>query len=117
MLTFGKSLIFKSLLGVFILNLVCRDEKLREQVLANLRISFQSVCTYKLDEDVNEIVYCRDANELTLKTWTQSFEAAAKLLNGRSKQRKRDETHKLTGTTAIVDDVFEVQEFLENLKL
>lgn len=106
---------------MFILNLVCRDEKLREQVLANLRQSFGSVCTYKLDEDVNEIVYCRDAAELTLKTWMHSFEMAAKMLNDRSKERKRDgETQRksVAGTTAaIVEDVLEVQEFLENLKL
>jgi spermidine synthase len=44
--------------GVFILNLVCRDENLRTTIIATLKEKFASVYSFKLDEDVNEIFYC-----------------------------------------------------------
>ena len=93
-------------LGVFILNLVCRDEKLREQVIIDLKQSFKSVCSYKLEEDVNEILYCRNTDNFNMKKWRKCLETASKSLNELSKLQK-----------VTSEELIEVQDFLKNLKL
>lgn len=62
------------------MNLVCRDEVLREKVLNDLRNTFQSVVSYKLDEDVNEILYCQNSTH-DAKKWNESMEKSAKHIN------------------------------------
>lgn len=86
---------------------MCRDEKLREQVLIDLRQSFRSICSYKLDEDVNEVLYCRnDATFESLPAWKSNFEIAAKNLNSLTKEYKISN-----------DEVVDVADFLKELKL
>lgn len=86
---------------------MCRDEKLREQVLFELRQSFRSICSYKLDEDVNEVLYCRnDATYEGLPAWKSNFESAAKNLNNSTKESKISS-----------EDVIDVAGFLKELKL
>lgn len=112
-------------IGVFILNLVCRDEKLRELALTNVRRAFQSVCAYKLDEDVNEILYCRNVDIVPQKQWRQQLESAAKNLNDRARQLARQLANGNMGAGvgvmskkgAEVDDLIEVDDFLKSLTL
>lgn len=86
---------------------MCRDEKLREQVLIELRQSFRSICSYKLDEDVNEVLYCRnDAAFEALPAWKSNFEIVAKNLNSVTKEYKISN-----------DEVIDVADFLKELKL
>ena len=58
--------------AMFILNFVCRDESVRESTLAQLRGLFKSVQSYKLEEDVNEVIFCTDAENLTVDRWKTS---------------------------------------------
>ncbi|KAJ8939942.1 hypothetical protein NQ318_007870 [Aromia moschata] len=44
--------------GLFILNMVLRDESLRPTILSNLKKYFAYLVSYKLNEDLNEIVIC-----------------------------------------------------------
>eukprot|EP00095_Tigriopus_kingsejongensis_P006509 maker-scaffold172_size289735-snap-gene-0.15 protein:Tk06509 transcript:maker-scaffold172_size289735-snap-gene-0.15-mRNA-1 annotation:"methyltransferase-like protein 13 isoform x1" len=44
--------------GTFVLNLVCRDQALRSEVLATLRAGFTHVVSCPIPEEVNEILYC-----------------------------------------------------------
>lgn len=90
--------------GIFILNLVCRDEKLRDQVLSDLKTTFKSVVSYKLDEDVNEILYCQNV-EYDAKRWNEAMEKSAKHLNELLKKEQN------------YSEIIEVQEFLEQLKV
>lgn len=86
---------------------MCRDEKLRENVLNDLRNAFRSVCSYKLEEDVNEILYCRnDTQSQPLKLWQTQLEQSSKSLNDVSK------LHKVS-----VDELVDVEDFLKDLKL
>lgn len=86
---------------------MCRDDKLREEVLIELRQSFQSICSYKLDEDVNEVLYCsNDAALEGLSAWKSGFEIAAKNLNSLTKD------HKVSN-----DEVVDVADFLKELKI
>lgn len=59
--------------GVFVLNLVCRDARLKESVLAILREVFPLLYARRIDGEVNEILFCqlspesqRDPVELTV---------------------------------------------------
>jgi len=40
------------------LNLVCRSSEQRQFAVSNLKSVFCQVCSVKLEEDVNETVYC-----------------------------------------------------------
>lgn len=90
--------------GIFILNLVCRDEKLRDQVLIDLKKTFSSVVSYKLDEDVNEILYCQNVEYDTTR-WNEAMEKSAKHLNELLRKEQN------------YSEIIEVQEFLEQLKV
>jgi spermidine synthase len=89
--------------GVFILNLVTRDDALRETVLADLRAVFPSICSYKLDEDVNEILFCTNS-ALETATWRSAVEKSAKKINKFSKSHR-------------MRDTIDVEDFLRDLKL
>ncbi|XP_060088414.1 eEF1A lysine and N-terminal methyltransferase [Heteronotia binoei] len=45
--------------GVFILNLVCRDAKLRETVLAALKEVFPLLYAWQIEGEVNKILFCQ----------------------------------------------------------
>lgn len=90
--------------GIFILNLVCRDDKLRESVLIDLKKSFQTVVSYKLEEDVNEILYCQNVKHDALE-WRKAMEKSVKNIN--------DLLNKENNSLESI----EVQEFMNELKL
>ena len=45
-------------LGIFLLNLVCRDQRIRSDVMSILREAFETVQVTKIKNEVNEIVKC-----------------------------------------------------------
>ncbi|KFV80129.1 Methyltransferase-like 13, partial [Struthio camelus australis] len=49
--------------GVFVLNLVCRDARLKESVLATLREVFPLLYARRIDGEVNEILFCQPCSE------------------------------------------------------
>ncbi|XP_068808040.1 eEF1A lysine and N-terminal methyltransferase isoform X2 [Struthio camelus] len=49
--------------GVFVLNLVCRDARLKESVLATLREVFPLLYARRIDGEVNEILFCQPGPE------------------------------------------------------
>lgn len=90
--------------GIFILNLVCRDEKLRDKVLVDLKNTFASVVSYKLDEDVNEILYCQNTTYEASK-WNEAMDKSAKHINELLKKEQN------------VSEIIDIQEFLDQLKV
>lgn len=93
--------------GLFILNLVCRDEHLRDQTLIGLKSSFPTLCSYKLDEDVNEIIYCTNSEKYTdLSSWKKGFGLSGRKLNDTTKTKR-----------LCKDDVVDLMEFLNELKI
>lgn len=91
-------------IGIFILNLVCRDDKLRDNVLVDLKNTFKTVISYKLDEDVNEILYCQNVEQDSTK-WKEAMEKSVKHIN------------ELLNKEQNSSDSIDVQEFLKQLKL
>ncbi|XP_016941888.2 eEF1A lysine and N-terminal methyltransferase homolog [Drosophila suzukii] len=93
--------------GLFMLNLVCRDESLRTEGLDSLHKVFPAVCSYKLDEDINEIIYCaNDEKYKTVEQWKKNMGTAGRGLNSAVKETK-----------LASDDALEVAEFLSELKI
>lgn len=93
--------------GLFILNLVCRDEALRANALESLKKVFPSLCTYKLDEDINEVVYCTNNEKLTnLKNWKKFLSSSGRNLNAAVKTTKLNH-----------EDMLDVTDFMNELKL
>lgn len=90
--------------GIFILNLVCRDEQLRDKVLDDLRKAFHTVGSHKLDEDVNEILYCLNAEQDNAK-WVKALEQSVKHINSQ-----------LTNDNQELDH-FELQDFFRELAI
>ncbi|XP_034668300.1 eEF1A lysine and N-terminal methyltransferase homolog [Drosophila subobscura] len=93
--------------GLFMLNLVCRDETLKAEAMANLQKVFPAVCSYKLEEDINEVVYCaNDEKYKTVEHWQKAMGTAGRGLNTAIKE------HKLAN-----EDALEVADFLSELKI
>lgn len=100
-----KSLIGKD--GVFVLNLVCRDDQLRENVIGDLKKYFSAVLGYKLDEDVNEVIYCTNSTHVgNLDKWKKSFVSSARNLNSQARESK-----------LCKEDMVDVSDFLQQLKI
>lgn len=87
--------------GLFILNLVCRSSKLREGAIKNLKAVFKSISSYKLEQEVNEILFCTDDDIEEKQTWRSSLEAAAKRVNALAKKRKL-QTGELVDVTNLI---------------
>lgn len=83
--------------GVFVLNLVCRDEVLKGTIIATLSRMFATAVSYKLEDEVNEIVYCSKSKQVELrKLLSESMD----IVNGCIKQQRLNE-----GDTVDVEDV------------
>lgn len=84
--------------------MVCRDDKLRENVLVDLKKSFQTVASYKLEEDVNEILYCQNVKH-DPDEWNKAMEKSVKNINDLLSKEKNSL------------ELIEVQDFMNDLKL
>lgn len=91
--------------GIFILNLVSRNEKLRDEVLSNLKKIYKFLTSYKVEEDVNEIIFCTK-DEKNFKNWTNLIQESAKELNEQTKLKNSNFT-----------DLYELDSLLKQLKL
>ncbi|GFG39691.1 hypothetical protein Cfor_05238 [Coptotermes formosanus] len=74
--------------GLFILNLVCRTSELREEAINNLKAIFKSVSSCKMEQEVNEIIFCTDGGIEEKETWRSRLEDAANRVNALAKRRK-----------------------------
>lgn len=90
--------------GMFILNMVCRDAKLREQVKKDLTDAFTTIHSYKMDEDINEVLFCMNT-DIDTKAFHHAMEMSAKRTYGASDKSGAD--------TNMVD----LEELLDKLKL
>ncbi|XP_062548546.1 eEF1A lysine and N-terminal methyltransferase homolog [Armigeres subalbatus] len=93
--------------GVFVLNLVCRDDSLRKKAVDELRRVFKYVLSYKLEEDVNEIFYCADNDALDCgDKWQNAMKRSAQEINTLAKKLKLSS-----------DDLVDLAEFVDGLKI
>ena len=91
--------------GAFILNFVCRDDLLKESVLADLRTQFPSIYTLPIEDDVNEIlVLLPEKTADSVKTQRRQF-------------RERGKTIQKQGRSATSRWDFDLAELLGELKI
>lgn len=89
--------------GLFILNMVLRNESLRPTVLETLQSYFKTLIPYKLQEDLNEVIACSKQIDDSLKS---KFTHATK--NIRTYFEKN---------SYPVDEISELDDFLNKLKI
>ncbi|XP_052869335.1 eEF1A lysine and N-terminal methyltransferase homolog [Anopheles cruzii] len=94
--------------GLFVLNLVCRNDGLRDATVQRLKHAFRYVLSYKLDEDVNEVFYCTDSEHLRdAASWQGQLRTAADDVNRLARKEK------LTREPELID----LSDFLNALKV
>lgn len=74
--------------GIFVLNLVCRDDKLKTSIMERLHKMFISVVSYKLEDEVNEIVFCCKSAKVELRG---QLKEAMEIVNVCIKKQKLNE--------------------------
>ncbi|XP_014231314.1 methyltransferase-like protein 13 [Trichogramma pretiosum] len=91
--------------GYFILNLVARNETLHNQVVNDLKKCFTFISSYKLQDDLNEIICCgKSVNNL--EDWKKSICEAAKKINQQVKAK-----------SAISDELIDIESIETELSL
>lgn len=70
------------------MNLVCRNKDMREEAVNALKAVYESVSSYKLEQEVSEIVFCCAFKVTSQPEWRELLEAAANRVNALAKRRK-----------------------------
>lgn len=91
--------------GIFILNLVLRDETLRDSIIKSLKAHFKTILSNKLEEDLNEILYCK-SNKIDVKKFESDIKTAADELNKTIRKKKIQS-----------DDFVDVESLMESLTI
>uniref|UniRef100_T1JA07 Methyltransferase type 11 domain-containing protein n=1 Tax=Strigamia maritima TaxID=126957 RepID=T1JA07_STRMM len=86
--------------GLLILNLVCRDDALKETILTTLRKHFAAVYFTHIENEVNNVVYCLPEKVDELSFWSKLRENLCKLLKKLPKE---------------ASDQWDIEEYLTNL--
>jgi len=92
--------------GMLVLNLVCRDSVLRASLMEELARVWSSVISYKLEEEVNEIIFCSCNDKLKSGEVKKTFSQAFKLVNDHVKK-----------ATRAKEDLIDLEESLQLLKV
>ena len=92
--------------GMLVLNLVCRDSVLRASLMEDLSRVWSSIISYKLDEEVNEIIFCSTNEKLKTGEVKKTFSQAFKLVNDHVKK-----------ATRVKEDLIDLEESMQLLKV
>lgn len=74
--------------GIFILNLVARDDCLKNNLIEKLKCTFASICSYKVDEELNEILYCSPKAEMSINEWRKMLKESSIHINHAARKSK-----------------------------
>jgi len=92
--------------GMFVLNLVCRDSVLRSEIVKKLTSIWTCVLSYKLEEEVNEILFCSNNEKLKSGDVNSTINQAFKLVNDHVKK-----------VTKLKEDFIDLEDALKLLKI
>ncbi|CAL4094377.1 unnamed protein product, partial [Meganyctiphanes norvegica] len=95
-----------SLEGILIINLVCRDEKLKSSIVAEVKNVFPSVVCQQIPEEVNNILFCRLNDPKSTNEVMDCFERALTFTNTSLKHKQGSK-----------EDIIDVKESMKNLSL
>jgi len=104
--------------GMFVLNLACRDPLLRSEVIQDIHRVFQTVWSYKVPEEVNEILFCTDHEWSNAKKISKKHPAVEAFGQVNSHITKRIIKDGMTGDKSNLEDEFlDLSEAMKQLKL
>ncbi|CAK9813196.1 eEF1A lysine and N-terminal methyltransferase homolog [Anthophora plagiata] len=92
--------------GIYILNLVSRDQNIKKKVKSDLRSIFKSIACYSVQDEVNEVIIC-SVNETDSAEWKDKLQTAALIL------KEQVSTRRLLSNA----DMFDLSSFMENLSI
>ena len=112
---------------MLVLNLACRDPLLRSEVIQDIHKIFKTVWSYKVPEEVNEILFCTDhescqnssqnaknSGQNKINKKHPAIEAFGKInTHTKSVQKSQNNFTKFSGG----DDLLDLDEALKQLKL
>ena len=58
---------------------MCRDPELRSAVIADVKNVFANVVSFKVPEEVNEILYCATKDAQCARAWSETTRKSGKL--------------------------------------
>ena len=87
--------------GMFVLNLVCRDAVLRARLVEDLASVWDSICSCKLEEEVNEIIFATSSPALAKDQIKKSLSAGFKLVNEHVRKAARTKDDLIDLETSI----------------
>ena len=91
---------------MLVLNLVCRDSVLRADIVKDLSLIWPSVLSYKLEEEVNEILFCSNNEKLRTGDSKRFFHNAFRLVNDHVKK-----------VSKCKDDLIDLEDSVRLLKI
>ena len=104
--------VFFSFLGIFVLNMACRDPVLRNEILRDIQGVFKTVWSYNVPEEVNEILFCTD-HDWALKS--RKVDKKHPTIEAFDKVNKH--TKVLQKKAENVDELLDLEEAVKQLKL
>jgi hypothetical protein len=101
------------------LNLACRDPLLRSEVIQDIHRIFQTVWSYKVPEEVNEILFCTDHEWPNAKKISKKHPAVEAFGQVNSHITKRIIKDGMTGAdkSKLEDEFLDLSEAMKQLKL
>ena len=100
------------ILGIFVLNMACRDPVLRNEILRDIQGVFQTIWSYNVPEEVNEILFCTD-HDWALKS--RKVDRKHPTIEAFDKVNKH--TKVLQKKAENVDELLDLEEAVKQLKL
>jgi len=98
--------------GIFVLNMACRDPVLRSEILRDIQGVFQTIWSYNVPEEVNEILFCTD-HDWALKS--KKVDRKHPTIEAFDKVNKH--TKVLQKKAENVDELLDLEEAVKQLKL
>ncbi|XP_037960566.1 eEF1A lysine and N-terminal methyltransferase homolog [Teleopsis dalmanni] len=93
--------------GIFLLNLACRNKTMRDDVIKVLKEIFPYICSYKIEDEINEVVYCTTNEKFQdLTNWKRMLGNAARNFNTAVKDKHLTQ-----------QDMLNISKFLNKLSL
>lgn len=89
-------------LGLFILNVVLRDESLRGSIIENLQRYYSTIISYKLTDDLNEVFICSMEDECEV---VSRFKSSCEELNAFFKMKQ------------MKDEIITIEDTLNSLNI
>ena len=92
--------------GMFVLNLVCRDKSLRDDLVSTLSTVWDTIASFRVEEEVNEVVFATSNPKLGRDQVKKALSGGFKLVNDHVKKSLK-----------AVDDLVDIEASMKTLSI